>query len=128
MKKAFPFLLSLAVFLGFLILVMVFQTPEEKPEVTEEPEVSRTLIVHPPRDFTFDWESLAAYHDTISADELQVILEDVYTVDDTWKQVISITSETATIETSDRPFVLRLRPLEIPPPSEVKRYWRPATS
>ncbi|MEM7603244.1 MAG: N-acetylmuramoyl-L-alanine amidase, partial [Verrucomicrobiota bacterium] len=128
MKKALPLALSLIVFLGLLVLVVVLQSPDEEPEVIEEAEVSRAPIVHPPRSFDFDWNSLAAYHETISADELHLLIEDVYTVDDTWKQVISIDSETATIETAGDPFVLRLRDLVLPPPAEVKRYWKPATS
>ncbi|MDF1657459.1 MAG: N-acetylmuramoyl-L-alanine amidase [Verrucomicrobiales bacterium] len=128
MKKAFPLILSLVIFLGLLVFVFVLQSPQEEAKVAEEPEVTRAPIVHPPRDFAFDWDSLNAYHDTISADELHLLLEEVYTVDDTWKQVISIDAETAIIETAGEPFVLRLRALELRPPAEVRRYWRPTTS
>lgn len=128
MKKALPLILSLVVFLGLIVLVTILRTTGEEPAVVKKPEVSRAPIVHPPTGLAFDWESLAAYHETISADELHFLLEEVYTVDDTWKQVISIDAETATIETSDQPFELRLRRLELPPPAEVNRYWHPATT
>ena len=119
MKKAIPVILSLLVFVGLLILVAVLRTPE----VVEEPEKPLGTIVHPPRGFEPDWESLSAYDGTISAEEFQTLVEEVYTVDDTWKQVITIEGDKATIQTADEPFVLQLRASDVPRPTEVKRYW-----
>jgi N-acetylmuramoyl-L-alanine amidase len=127
MKKAFPILLSLTILSGVLLWVFVLRTPPLEPEVvkeTTEPTVPIPPLVQPPRGFVADWNSLNAYQETISAAELQNLIETVYTVDDTWKQVIAIDEEKATIETAGDPFVLRLRQPGVPAPATVKRYWK----
>ncbi|MDF1825777.1 MAG: N-acetylmuramoyl-L-alanine amidase [Verrucomicrobiales bacterium] len=131
MKKAIPFIISLAIFLGLLVLTVVLRAP--KPELGEkekpaDPDPPLAPLVHPPRGFEPDWEALNAYHGTISADELRTLIEDVYTVDDTWMQVIAIEGDRATVQTSGVPFVLRLREGGATAPVEVPRYWRSGIS
>lgn len=134
MKRVFPLLLALAVFAGVLIWLAWFRTPGEVPGITGVPKeaakepVTRSPIVHPPRGFVPDWDSLNAYHETMTAAALQRLIEEVYTVDDTWRQVIAIEPEKATIETGDGSFVLHLRDPQSPPPAEVKRYWEIGTT
>lgn len=130
MKKAFPILLSFTFLVGVLLWIFVLRTPPDpavlpRPsEVTTAPNVPIPPLVQPPRGFVADWDSLNAYQETISASELRNLLETVYTVDDTWKQVIKIEEATATIQTAGEPFLLRLRRPDLPAPTSVKRYWR----
>lgn len=124
MKKQLPLVLSLVVLVGLLLWFLVFRKPSGESGVGEKPPAPSTPLVHPPRGFVADWNSLNAYHGTISAQELRDRIEKVYTVDETWQQVITIEADTATIQTAGDPFVLRLRPADAPAPSEVKRYWR----
>ncbi len=121
MKKAFPLILSLVIFLGLLVALAVFRTEKVDPP---EPDAPLAALVHPPQDFEPDWALLNAYHGTISAEELQSLIEKVYTVDETWREVIVIEADKATIETANEPFVLQLRDAGDPPPTEIARYWR----
>jgi len=94
---------------------------EVKPPVAEVPQ--RVEIKHPPREDVADWNSLNAYQNTITASRLQWLIENVYTVGESWKEVINIQPEQATITTAQGPFILSLLPegSEIP---EVQRYWK----
>ncbi len=80
-------------------------------------------IKSPPRESVFDWDSLNAYQNTISASRLRTLIEGVFTVGDTWKEVIEIQSAQAKIVTSSGSFVLHLLPEGAAAP-ERKRYWK----
>ena len=100
---------------------MADSEPKPEPPPTEPPSYK---IVHPPRGFVPHWESLDAYQETISAEELTQLIENVYVVGGTWKEVITINETEATIKTDGDPFVLRLRPKDTPAPETVERYWK----
>lgn len=119
--KALPYILGLLIVIGIAFWFFVLR---DKPEDTDV-DPGTVSIKHPPREFQPDWPSLEDYQGTITASELLDLLENVYTVGDTWRQVISIDDTTATIQTSGEPFVLKLRPEGEPEPeaTNIRRYW-----
>lgn len=118
--KRLPLLIAL-ILLVLIIAWLAWRQRLVEPDRVPTPGIS---IVHPPRGFVADWSALDDYQGTLSAGELREALEKVYTIGDTWQEVISITDDLATIQTSGAPFLLRLRPGDSPPPLDVRRYWR----
>ncbi|MDF1751352.1 MAG: N-acetylmuramoyl-L-alanine amidase [Verrucomicrobiales bacterium] len=117
-----PLLVSLA--LAVLILVGLFVLKRNSSNsVVVPPAPGPITINHPPRDFEPVWENLDAYQNTITAARLQEMIETVYAVGDTWKEVINIEPEQATIQTDKGSYVLKLLPEGAEMPQEVKRYW-----
>ena len=122
--KRLPLLIALILLLliiGWFAIWERFMKPGVgRGEVTPPP----IAIVHPPRGFVAKWQTLDDYQGTMSAGELREALEQVYTIGDSWQEVISITEDLASIQTSGEPYLLRLRDGDTPPPTEVRRYWR----
>lgn len=101
----------------------VMTAPPAAPQI---PEVSSPVTVEiksPPREVVSDWDSLNAYQNTITASRFQSLIETIYTVGDSWKEVIEIQPDRAKIVTSSGSFTLHFLPAgsEL---SEVKRYWK----
>jgi N-acetylmuramoyl-L-alanine amidase len=119
--KRYPLLIAL-ILLALIITWLAW--PRQRITETVIGSAPGSSIVHPPRGFVADWSSLNDYQGTLSAKELRDALENVYTIGDTWHEVISIREDLATIQTAGDPFLLRLRPEDVPPPQEVRRYWR----
>lgn len=119
--------LGLSILFGLLFLRLTPQKDtgiESVSEVrVEESKTRPAAIKHPPRDFVPDWDLLNDYQNTITASRLQELIENVYAVGDTWKEVIKIEPDQATISTAEGSFVLKLLPEGTAPPAEVRRYW-----
>ena len=121
--KALPVIIALFVLTALLLWFLLTKDEMVKSSPTLDESTLPTPVKHPPRDFVANWEKLNAYHNTISSNELRTLIEEVYTVDDVWKEVITIDDKNATIQTSEKPFVLQLRSATDPPPEKLKRYW-----
>ncbi|MDF1813376.1 MAG: N-acetylmuramoyl-L-alanine amidase [Verrucomicrobiales bacterium] len=125
--KSRPLIVSL-VFTALIILGL-FILKRQTSKVTKVPAPAETIsppvvpIKHPPRDFIPEWSALDAYQNTITATRFQEMIETVYTVGDTWKEVIAISTEEATIQTEDGDFILKFLPEGAEPPASVERYW-----
>lgn len=122
MKKLIPLILGLVI-LGLVIIVIPRKdaTPPIKDPVTRP----AAKLVHPPKGFTPDWSQLDVYHDTLSRTELLRLIEDVYTVGDTWKEVIEINeTEAKILIKDDQYYTLKLRGENAPAPETVERYWK----
>ena len=125
MKRVIPFALSLLLLIGILLWFFVFREDPNDPPVQDPPPNPPTVpLRHPPRGFVPDWDSLNDYQESMSASELQSLIENVYAVGDVWKENISIEEEKATIQKSGEPFVLKLLPEGQPAPDSLRRYWK----
>ncbi|MEO0414116.1 MAG: N-acetylmuramoyl-L-alanine amidase, partial [Verrucomicrobiota bacterium] len=122
MKKIIPLIIVLLVLAGIAGVAWYVKenVPLEKPV---EPIVS-SPIKHPAREFQVNWATLEAYQNTITEADFRRLLTDVYTVGDTWQEVIKIYPDRAEIATSGETFVLQfLQPGEAPPAGEFPAYW-----
>lgn len=141
MKSTVPIIVCLLILALILVWIFAINRDDQStrlggwPPSAKEMELSDVNLPsrpvefglkHPPKRQVADWAKLEAYQETLSAEELTTLLEEVYAVGDTWKQVIKIEDDTATITTTEtgEPFVLKLRPAEKPSPESVPRYWQ----
>ena len=93
--------LTVLIFAGLFVLNRQAAKKTEvgmKPAPTVDEPTQQVKIIHPPREFVPNWELLNDYQHTMTASRLQELIETVYAVGDTWKQVITITPEEATIK------------------------------
>ncbi len=68
------------------------QTDDPPPEPVEPPPLS--VLAEPP-----DWESLEVYQETITRDDFERLLRDVFTTSDVWKRFIEIEDARALVRT-----------------------------
>ncbi|MDB9741781.1 N-acetylmuramoyl-L-alanine amidase [Akkermansiaceae bacterium] len=79
-----------------------------------------------------NWDELNAYQRTLTRDEFMQLLSDVYTVSDSWKELIHVRRDRVEIRKStERPrdgvFKLFFKSANDRRERPIKRYWRPAS-
>ena len=111
MRNPAPLIAALCLGLLVVFLLLRPKTPEpptppaipEKP-VPQNPTALSLLAENP------DWTTLEEYQRTISRDDFEKLLTEIFTTDDTWREFILIRDEQAEIITNsdpaEQPFVL----------------------
>ncbi|MEM9478837.1 MAG: hypothetical protein AAGA58_04150 [Verrucomicrobiota bacterium] len=102
---------------------------EEQRESMVPPKLAAEQFTLRPRFGTLgatpDWSRIEAFHKTITREQFERELIDVYSEGDAWKSVIKFDDTTARIETTDGAFKLRFAEGE--PSKKAPRYWRKAS-
>ena len=106
------------------------EEPGEEPGVEKPPESVTlpplSLLAEPP-----DWESLEIYQETITRDDFERLLREVFTTSDSWMQFIEIEETQAVVRTrgadEEDVFVLRFA-VDEDAAAKVPRLWRPGES
>lgn len=113
--------LCLALLVVFLLLRPKTPEPQMPPAFAEKPVTALSLLAEKP-----DWTTLEAYQHTISRSDFEKLLTEIFTTDDTWREFIVISDESAKIVTSSDPaeprFVLRFATPENTHPTP--RLWK----
>ena len=121
-RNSLPLLTALILGLGAIILAAVFL---RRSEPTPLPDRALANLGTAP-----DWSRLDAYHHTITRDEFERLLRNIYTIGNRWEEFITIEDDGARIRTSYRDPVREITiPFSTPgtttPPP---RFWRPASA
>ena len=113
--------------LGALILFLALrpQKPASKPTVPVPPPTALSLLAESP-----DWPTLNAYQHSISRSDFEILLTEIFTTDDTWKQFITLHETHAEVVTStapsEPPFILNFATPEKSLPAP--RHWQATES
>jgi N-acetylmuramoyl-L-alanine amidase len=101
MRNPAPIIASLllGLLVAFLLLRPATHTPRPTPpEIPAPPPTRLSILAEPP-----EWPSLNRFQHTISRNEFEKLLTEIFTTDDTWREFITIRDEAAEIVTSSDP-------------------------
>lgn len=121
-SPALAFVLALAAVVLYMATKPPVNPPTPPPEAPDAPPLA-DLGTLP------DWSLLSQYDGTITAPELETLLTEVFSIDDTWRDYLTLTPQTASIRTSLRNpeeklhLTLAAENQKATPP----RYWRPVS-